>query len=69
MVNKETKVEIKIALNEYVLNSSDVYDKIYKINNPNTYVEVVKMMDCTDEEFEEDVKDVWYSMKKEYFAW
>lgn len=71
MLNKETRNQIAIALSDYVVNSSDVYDRIYKINDENTYVEVSNILKnfILIENLEDEVKDVWHSMKKEAFVW
>lgn len=69
MRNRDTKNEIVTAINDYVSSSSDVYERIFKINNPDTYIDVVKVLKVNDDEFVEEVKDVWFSMKKDYFAW
>lgn len=73
MAFNKKRQEIYMALSEYVSSSSDVYERIAKLNNPETYLEVSKnlsFMDIEQEQLNEEVKDVWDSMQKEAFcAW
>lgn len=70
MVTKELKNHIVCAINDYIVNSADVYERIEKINNPNTHIYVSKDLRTRMEieNLEDEVQDIWNAMKREAFS-